>query len=291
MKKVKANKNDELRPEYDLKSLRVRKLGPGRKSFGTTIPKGFRGLLWEPSSEQEVVMLFGQLLDHLPRQIAIDFVQTAFPDCKAVDLATGEPIWIEFELYSSHYRRDHLGRPEKCDWIVCWHNNLDSESWSGLPEIVALDKIVDSLDQLHIVNRRPPGATQEEYFRSRILGLSTQHQEIIQRLLEFANKHGFRIEWPETNGACFTVRDEIEYFKVNSNGNIGIPFSRWRGVVGSDVIVQLTQELNEALDTKWFTGRGKGSRDIVDLMTGHDAIQRFINIWQKFAAERRAIPG
>ncbi len=28
---------DELRPEYDLSSLRVRKLGPGRKSFGDVI--------------------------------------------------------------------------------------------------------------------------------------------------------------------------------------------------------------------------------------------------------------
>ena len=27
---------DDLRPEYDLKSLRVRKLGPGRQSFGGT---------------------------------------------------------------------------------------------------------------------------------------------------------------------------------------------------------------------------------------------------------------
>lgn len=34
MKKTKANNNPELRPEYDLKSLQVRKLGPGRKSFG-----------------------------------------------------------------------------------------------------------------------------------------------------------------------------------------------------------------------------------------------------------------
>ena len=33
MKKTKANNNDELRPEYDLKSLQIRKLGPGRKSF------------------------------------------------------------------------------------------------------------------------------------------------------------------------------------------------------------------------------------------------------------------
>ena len=34
MKKVETEMEDELRAEYDLKSLRVRKLGPGRKSFG-----------------------------------------------------------------------------------------------------------------------------------------------------------------------------------------------------------------------------------------------------------------
>ena len=33
MKKVDAEMGDELRPEYDLKSLRVRKVGPKRKSF------------------------------------------------------------------------------------------------------------------------------------------------------------------------------------------------------------------------------------------------------------------
>ncbi|MEW6209918.1 MAG: hypothetical protein AB1631_16250, partial [Acidobacteriota bacterium] len=37
MKKVKTKMDDELRPEYDLKSLRVRKLGPGRKSFGSSL--------------------------------------------------------------------------------------------------------------------------------------------------------------------------------------------------------------------------------------------------------------
>ena len=37
MKKVDMNMNDELRPEYDLKRLRVRKLGPGRKSFGEVV--------------------------------------------------------------------------------------------------------------------------------------------------------------------------------------------------------------------------------------------------------------
>jgi hypothetical protein len=37
MKKIEAEESDELRPEYDLRSLRVRKLGPGRKSFGGTV--------------------------------------------------------------------------------------------------------------------------------------------------------------------------------------------------------------------------------------------------------------
>lgn len=37
MKKVKANQNDELRSEYDLKNLKVRKLGSGRKSFGDVV--------------------------------------------------------------------------------------------------------------------------------------------------------------------------------------------------------------------------------------------------------------
>ena len=38
MKKDELEMEDELRPEYDLKSMRVRKLGSGRRSFaGTTI--------------------------------------------------------------------------------------------------------------------------------------------------------------------------------------------------------------------------------------------------------------
>jgi hypothetical protein len=37
MKKVESELEDDLRPEYDLRSLRVRKLGPGRKTFGDII--------------------------------------------------------------------------------------------------------------------------------------------------------------------------------------------------------------------------------------------------------------
>ncbi len=37
MKKGKTKMKDELRPEYDLRSLQVRRLGPGRKNFGGSV--------------------------------------------------------------------------------------------------------------------------------------------------------------------------------------------------------------------------------------------------------------
>lgn len=37
MKRDNLELEDEMRSEYDLKSLRVRKLGSGRKNFGTEI--------------------------------------------------------------------------------------------------------------------------------------------------------------------------------------------------------------------------------------------------------------
>ncbi len=35
MRKNENSMDDEIRPEYDLKSLRVRKVGPKRKTFGS----------------------------------------------------------------------------------------------------------------------------------------------------------------------------------------------------------------------------------------------------------------
>ena len=37
MKKGKTVRADELRPEYDLRSLQVRRFGPARKSFGGSV--------------------------------------------------------------------------------------------------------------------------------------------------------------------------------------------------------------------------------------------------------------
>ena len=37
MKRAKHKGSDDLRPEYDLKTLEVRRLGPARRSFGHSI--------------------------------------------------------------------------------------------------------------------------------------------------------------------------------------------------------------------------------------------------------------
>ncbi len=37
MKKIESELEDDLRSEYDLRSLRVRKIGPGRRGFGDVV--------------------------------------------------------------------------------------------------------------------------------------------------------------------------------------------------------------------------------------------------------------
>src|SRR5205814_5694892 len=110
-----------------------------------------------PSIAHVVVMLCGQLLDYLPRKIAVEFIQTPFPDCKAVDVEKVEPIWIEFKLFSSDYSRAYKNALPRCDWIVCWQNDLGSDGLSSLPEIVSLKAILDRLPQSYMLNPRKNG--------------------------------------------------------------------------------------------------------------------------------------
>jgi hypothetical protein len=63
----------------------------------------FRGFMWEPTTEQEVVVVFGILL-HLgafETPLCIDRVRTTFPDCTALIPGSGRRVNIEFEYGSS----------------------------------------------------------------------------------------------------------------------------------------------------------------------------------------------
>ena len=254
--------------------------------MGDVIPKGFRGLRWEPTDEQEVVLLFGRLLEYLPRPLSIEFVRTGFPDCKATDSENGDEISIEFKLKSSFFRRDYAHRAGKCQWVVCWED--DAATSSGLPTIVSLKKIVSDHAPGLILNTLLPSRTPAETFQARTAVLSSGRKKVIHTLLDFGNTQ-LRVQWPRTNATCFTVRGvvdnrrDIECFKVYANGLIGIPFNRWKGVTPT-ALSAVVNSLNSALRTSWFTGQGKTSRDIAELIPDEAAARRFMDVWRKFAA-------
>lgn len=255
------------------------------------IPRGFRGLRWEPTDEQDVVVLFGRLLDYLPRPLAVENVRTGFPDCKATDSETGDEICIEFELKASHFFRDHSGRSEKCDWVVCWNDDLETKPPKS-PRVVALDAIVDRVMPTLILNRLSATESQLGAFRLRLAGLSVPQQQVIERLLEFGGTEGLRTDWPETNGACFTVRgpvaefSDIEYFKVSSTGRLGVPFYRW-GRVPKTVKTDVAARLNKAICSESFSGTGKTGRDISEILCADTSLEKFIRVWQELGRQHR----
>jgi hypothetical protein len=117
-----------------------------------------RGFVYEPTYEEEVVMLFGRLIPDLRDDFLIYSFSGAFPDCIAD--RNGQRVEMEFELYSSHFFAHHHDRDEKvkdCDLLVCWKNDTPyrTERRGGKVfmragnreiEVIALDEVVRSLD-------------------------------------------------------------------------------------------------------------------------------------------------
>jgi len=62
---------------------------------------GFRGFLWEPNSEQDVVVLFGRLIERGDLSVAIDYSWTAFPDCVATDTTSAKKLNIRIRVQKS----------------------------------------------------------------------------------------------------------------------------------------------------------------------------------------------
>jgi hypothetical protein len=248
-------------------------------------------LSWEPTNEQEVVLLFGYLLHYgalnLPRPIIIESVGTTFPDCKARALDGGkEEIWIEFELLSGAYE-EHIARHEKCDWIVCWKDyptkSHRSQRW---PEIVALEGIVRKFPGQIIRNLRHPDLTDADYFRRRIETLSDHHKSVIARVWEFAEEHHLRIELRSNGARCTACRDDgLELFTISVNGRISTPFSRWGGFVTSSEKSWIVRELNAA--TGWtFHADGKLGADIAQLLPD-GRVERYLDTWRRFLEGQR----
>ena len=116
------------------------------------------GLLYNPTLEHEVVILFSLLMPHLKESYLIDRYPDTFPDSSA--LRDNQKVEIEFEVYASdfydhkHNKSDNLS---KCSLLICWKNNIRNTTKRGDKEffvvdeheieILALDKEAEKLEK------------------------------------------------------------------------------------------------------------------------------------------------
>ena len=106
----------------------------------------FEGMLRAPETEQEVIILFSKLSQHL--KMKIESVGTRFPDA-LIRIKKGKS-WItraaEFELNSSGFEshmKDYTKNPESCDMIICW-----KDDWKQKPrdlEVIELRKKLEEI--------------------------------------------------------------------------------------------------------------------------------------------------
>jgi len=129
-------------PSANMKTARLsHRLAPKGRLYGPLL--NFRGLLHAPVNECGVVLLFGMVAFELG--YIVESVGAGFPDCEAKRrVKHSSEVWehvrIEFEYQSRNFLT-HGHDPEKCDLIVCWHDN-----WAECPlEVVELKSLLPSL--------------------------------------------------------------------------------------------------------------------------------------------------
>ena len=105
----------------------------------------FEGVCRAPQTEQEAIILFGKLSQHL--KMRIEYVGKSFPD--ALIRVKERNKWTtkaaEFELKSSQFKvhlRD-MKRGKKCDMIICW-----KDDWEEKPQTLKVVELRKELAQI-----------------------------------------------------------------------------------------------------------------------------------------------
>jgi hypothetical protein len=235
-----------------------------------------------PRSEQEVVCLFGTLLDDLDefdKPLIIERVQTGFPDC--IVRAGGKLIRIEFELYGSNFDHDCAG----CDVLVCWRDNRND--WpDGFRVIQLADVVVTKKREALFVSLDEafPAPWKEDTFFAAAARDGTSEQDIAfaRRIIELAKKRNWGPIWLVSPKPVFAVGTP-QFFKVDSRGRIGFPFSRLRA---GQLFEGLAQRLNSVLpELQIVPGdvrtKSKGGQ-LSDLFVDDHQVLAFFDVWSWF---------
>jgi hypothetical protein len=135
-----------------------------------------KGLKYLPSTEEEVVLLFGFLIPHLDDDFTIvEFktVEPTFPDCIAI--VNGNKVGVEFELYSGNFFiHDHHRNPnlKDCNLIVCWANTLENS------KLTFGDHVITIYELSEIVRRK----NLEGFFENFALKPTVQRKEVLEKI-------------------------------------------------------------------------------------------------------------
>lgn len=125
-----------IREILEAEHIRVARDKPRKEELPNASPHrqgrtlGFRAFAFAPTTEHDVVQLFGAVAAELGFEILGN--RSSFPDCEARRLSVGGrenfvACLIEYEFASSEFRR-HKHPPAGCDLVVCWKHD-----WPGCP--------------------------------------------------------------------------------------------------------------------------------------------------------------
>jgi hypothetical protein len=273
-----------------------------RRSLIQSIPSNFRGLVWEPVCEQEVVMLFARLLqsDQLGMPLCVEHARTVFPDCRAVDPTTGDRVNIEFEYRSNGFlvhRKEwnalRAAHPHERWLVVCWHDNLDPAQKKKFPELQIMSLRSFEAVRALVLNWFPGDLSAlgafREVFQWRASGLPREKQAIVASLQKFGETESdCDLRWPaESEFPKFIVwskRRKVPCFVVSADGTLNVPFSKWAKIQGADKR-RVIEQLNGQLQTQWFTGRENKKKgfDAAVLLRGGELLPQFLDVWRWFS--------
>jgi len=258
----------------------------------------FRGLLYEPTNEEEVLILFSLLIPYLTDSFIIDYFSGAFPDCRA--RRKRQEIGIEFEFLASHFfehNHDQNKKLKTCNMIVCWKNNLRRRTVSkgGVEflnvkgheiEILDLHKIVDKLQKekslkfIHDGERpRLDKANEKRFFEQLKENVDEKKFSWINELYQHvSNREEFKVEWGQGK-KWFTMRFyvkkwDVDPIGVQADGNVWITYQ------GNPAIFpwELPQEVQTTLRQMFKHQKGKWLTASLNTQTDLDNIKRALEI-------------
>lgn len=245
----------------------------------------FRGFRYEPTYEQEVIILFGLLIPSLKDKFIIDKYPDTFPDCFAT--RNGQEIGIEFEVKARNfYEQKHNTHAnlKKCNLLICWENDipektitrdglelLNPETVKGYNiEIMALKKVIEDLkkekpQKLFIWEGTRPDvdrANKERFFDQLKENVDEEKRSWINELYNWANHRKEEIEVTWGGGErlstmrFFMKRWKVDPISIYGDGKVWVSYqgnpaiSSWK--LPQEVKAILQKMFNHPKPT-WYT--------------------------------------